>query len=118
MAALTALLGTTPAIFIGLTVILVGSAAILTGRAVGENWKPAWHVVAACFGLALADRFLIYALFQGELVNLLGLLIHFVVLTALGLVAWRMARVAKLVKQYPWRYRRTSPFAYAETGSD
>jgi uncharacterized membrane protein len=116
MAALTALLGTTPAIFIGLTVVLVGGAAVLTGRAVGENWKPAWQVVAACFGLALADRFLIFALFQGELVTLWGLLIHFAVLTALGLLSWRIARVAKLVNQYPWRYRRTSPFAYAEIG--
>ena len=72
MGVLTAFLGTSPAIFIGLTVILVGGAAILTGRAVANNWKPAWQVVASCFGLALADRFLTYALFQGELVNSLG----------------------------------------------
>ena len=45
MDTLTALLGTTPAIFIGLTVVLVGGAAILTGRAIGGNWKPAWQVV-------------------------------------------------------------------------
>ena len=75
MELLTALLGTTPAIFIGLTVVLVGGAAILTGRAVASNWKPAWQVVASCFGLALADRFLTYALFQGELVNLWGIIV-------------------------------------------
>jgi hypothetical protein len=114
--ALTGFLGSSPAIFIGLTVVLVGSAAILTGRAVGGNWKPAWHVVAACFGLALADRFLTYALFQGELVNFWGLVVNFVVLTAMGLASWRIALVGKLVGQYPWRYRRTSPFAYTETG--
>lgn len=114
MGALAALLGTSPGIFIGLTVILVGGAAILTGRAVASNWKPAWQVVAACVGLALVDRFLIYALFQGELLNLWGILIHFVVLTAMGLAAWQMAKVSKLVTQYPWRYRRTSPFAYEE----
>ena len=94
--------------------VLVGGAAILTGRAVAGNWKPAWHVVLACFGLALADRFLIFALFQGELLNLGGILVHFLVLAAMGLGAWQMARVSKLVGQYPWRYRRTSPFAYAE----
>jgi branched-chain amino acid transport system ATP-binding protein len=110
----TALLGTTPAIFIGLTVILVGGAAILTGRAVANNWKPAWQVVASCFGLALADRFLIYALFQGELLSASGILVHFLVLTAMGLAAWRIAKVGKLVNQYPWRYRRTSPFGYTE----
>ena len=50
MGSLTALLGTTPGIFIGLTIILVGGAAVLTGRAVASNWKPAWQVVAACVG--------------------------------------------------------------------
>ncbi len=114
MHALAALLGTTPSVFIGLTVILVGGAAILTGRAVANNWKPAWQVVAACFGLALANRFLTYALFQGELLSILGLLVSFLVLTAMGLAAWRMTQVAKFVGQYPWRYRRTSPFAYEE----
>ena len=113
MDTLNALLGTTPAIFLGLTVVLVGGAAILTGRAVAGNWKPAWHVVLACFGLALGDRFLIFALFQGELVELWGILIHFLVLAAMGLIAWQTARVSKLVGQYPWRYRRTSPFGYA-----
>jgi ABC-type uncharacterized transport system permease subunit len=117
MGALTTLLGTTPLVFFGLTVILVGGAAILTGRAVANNWKPAWQVVAACFGLALADRFLTYALFQGELLSILGLLVSFLVLTAMGLAAWQMAKVAKLVGQYPWRYRRTSPFAYEELSS-
>jgi vacuolar-type H+-ATPase subunit I/STV1 len=111
---LTALLGTSPAVFLGLTLVLVGGAAILTGRAVGGNWKPAWQVVAACFGLALADRFLTFALFQGELLSLGGLIVSFAVLTAMGLASWRIATVSKLVGQYPWRYRRTSPFAYSE----
>jgi branched-chain amino acid transport system ATP-binding protein len=114
MDALTTLLGTTPSVFVGLTVVLVGGAAILTGLAVANNWKPSWQVVAACFGLAFADRFLTYALFQGELLSILGLLVSFLVLAAMGLAAWRTAKVAKLVGQYPWRYRRTSPFAYEE----
>lgn len=114
---LTALLGTSPAVFFGLTVILVGSAAVLAGRAIGGNWKPAWQVVAACFGLALGDRFLTFALFEGELLSFSGLLASFIVLAAMGLVAWRIARVGKLVGQYPWRYRRTSPFAYTEIGT-
>lgn len=114
METLTSVLGTTPRVFIGLTLVLVGAAAILTGRAVAGNWKPAWQVVASCFGLALADRFLTYALFQGELVNVSGILVAFIVLTAIGLASWRFTQVGKLVNQYPWRYRRTSPFGYME----
>jgi hypothetical protein len=114
MQALAALLGTTPAVFLGLTVILAGGAAVLAGRAIGGNWKPAWQVVGACFGLALFDRFLTYALFQGELLSLAGLIVHFLVITAFGLISWRIALVSKFVNQYPWRYARTSPFSYAE----
>jgi ABC-type uncharacterized transport system permease subunit len=111
---LAALLGASPTVFVGLTTVLVGGAAILAGRAVAGNWKPAWHVVAACFGLTVADRFLIYALFEGNLLSAWGFLLHFAVLLALGLASWQIARVSKMVGQYPWRYQRTSPFAYAE----
>ena len=114
MEALAGFLGTTPAVFVGLTLILIGGAAMLAGRAVGGNWKPAWQVIAASFGLALADRFLTYALFQGELLNLAGLIVSFAVLSGLGLLSWRVAKVGKMVSQYPWRYERTSPFAYRE----
>lgn len=114
METLTALLGTSPGVFFGLTVVLCGAAAVATGRAVGGNWKPAWQVAAACAGLALAARFLTYALFQGVLLSLGGLLAGFLILLAFGLLSWRIARTSQFVNQYPWKYARTSPFAYAE----
>ena len=109
---MSALLGTSLGVFIGLTVIISGGAAIMTGRALADGWKPAWMVVAACFGLGLADRFLVYALFEGELLSLSGFLIHFAVIAALALLAWRITAVRTLANQYPWRYERTSLFAY------
>jgi hypothetical protein len=109
-----ALLGTSLGVFIGLTVIIAGGAAIMTGRALADGWQPAWMVVAACFGLTIADRFLVYALFQGELLSLSGFVIDFLVLVALALLAWRITGVRKVVNQYPWRYERTSLFAYRE----
>jgi hypothetical protein len=109
---MTTLLGTSLAVFFGLTVIISGGAAIMTGRALADGWQPAWVVVAASFGLGLADRFLVYALFQGELLSLSGFLIHFAVLLALALLAWRITAVRKMVTQYPWRYVCTSLFAY------
>lgn len=111
---MTALLGTSLGVFIGLTVIIAGGAAIMTGRALADGWQPAWMVVAACFGLTIADRFLVYALFQGELLSLSGFVIDFLVLVALALLAWRITAVRKMVNQYPWRYERTSLFAYRE----
>jgi hypothetical protein len=113
---LNTLLGAPLHVFIGLTIVVMGGAAVLAGRAIGANWKPAWQVVAACFGLAIFDRFLVFALFEGELLSLWGFLVHLAVLLVLGLVAWRIAHVHKFVSQYPWRYERTSLFSYAEVG--
>ena len=108
------LLGTSLGVFIGLTVILIGGAAIMTGRALADGWKPAWQVVAACFGLALADRFLVYALFGGRLLSLSGFIIDFLVITALALIAHRLTLVHKMIVQYPWRYERQSLWTYRE----
>lgn len=107
-------LGASPGVFIGVTLVLAGGAAVAAGAAIGDGWKPAWMAVAAAFGLALADRFLIFALFGGELLSLWGLLLHFLVLAALALLSWQVTRVSRMVTQYPWRYERASPFAYRE----
>jgi hypothetical protein len=109
-----ALLGTSFGVFIGLTVIIIGGAAIMTGRALADGWKPPVQVVFACFGLALADRFLVYALFGGKLLSLSGFVIDFAVITALALIAHRLTAVHKMVAQYPWRYERASLWSYRE----
>jgi hypothetical protein len=101
-------------VFHGLTVILVGGAAIMTGRALADGWKSPWQVVFACFGLALANRFLAYALFGGELLSLSGFVIGFAVITAMALIAYRLTIVHKMVAQYPWRYQRESLWTYRE----
>jgi hypothetical protein len=106
------ILGTSLGVFIGLTVIIAGGAAMMTGRAQADGWKPAWHVVLACVGLALANRFLVYALFEGDILSLSGFLVGFLVITVLALLAWRVTLVRKIVRQYPWRYQRVSLFAY------
>jgi uncharacterized protein DUF6867 len=108
------LLGNSFGVFIGLTVVLAGGAAIMTGRALADGWKAPWQVVLACLGLALANRFLAYALFGGELLSLSGFLIDFVVIATMALLAHRITSVRKMVSQYPWRYERASLFAYRE----
>lgn len=111
---LESLLGGPPGVFLGLTVVLVGSAAWLTGRAIAETWRPASQLLFACLGLAIAARFLTFALFHGPLLSVSGFLIAYLVLAGLGLLAWRVTLVSRMVRQYPWRYRRVSPFAYEE----
>jgi hypothetical protein len=101
-------------VFIGLTVVLIGACAMASGRAIAESWRPWQQTIAAAFGLTLADRFLVYALFQGPLLSLPGFILDFIVLAALALLAWRLTLVARMVRQYPWLYRRSSTFGYEE----
>jgi hypothetical protein len=115
---LESLLGGPIPVFFGLTVILVGGAAWLTGRAIALGWRPVGQVLLACLGLAFAARFLTFALFGGPLFSVSGFLTAYFVLAAMGLVAYRVTLVARMVRQYPWRYRRVSLFAYREIESE
>ena len=109
-----ALLGTSLGVFIGLTLIITGGAAIMTGRALADGWKSPWVVVLACLGLGIANRFLIYALFEGPLLHLVGFVVNYAVITALALAAYRLTVVRKMVSQYPWRYEQVSLWSYRE----
>jgi hypothetical protein len=86
----------------------------MTGQAVANTWKPVWHGVAYALLLGLVDRFLIYALFDGELLSPVGYVVDAAMLVAIALLAFRIAQVRKMVQQYPWLYARTGPFSWRE----
>ncbi|MAG98848.1 MAG: hypothetical protein QF797_09685 [Alphaproteobacteria bacterium] len=108
------LLGTTLFVFVIITLLVMGFASFMTGAAIANTWRPLWQVVFYGLLLGLADRFLTFALFQGELLSLTGYLIDTAVLIAIALIAYRFNRVNKLVNQYPWIYQRSSPWSYRE----
>jgi len=101
-----------PLLFLILTVAIMGGAGWLTGQAVAATWRPVWQAVAGCIALGLADRFLVFALFGGELLSADGFVLDTAVIVAIGLLAWRVTQVRKMVTQYPWLYRRAGPFAW------
>jgi len=109
-----ALLGNSVGVFIGVTVCVIGFAAFMTGQALAVTWKPAWHALAYAVMLGFADRFLAFSLFDGPLLSLPAYLIDTAVLTAIALLAYRMAKVRKMVAQYPWLYERAGLFAWRE----
>jgi len=101
-------------LFIGMTVLLVGSASWMMGRAVANSWNS-WHqVVAYSLLLGLADRFLQYALYQQVLLSISGYVMDTVVILIIGLISYRLNQVSKMVTQYPWVYRRSNWFAWQE----
>ncbi len=108
------ILGTSIGVYFAVTFVVIGFAAWMTGAAVAGTWKPIFQVFTYCVLLACANRFLIFALFEGKLLTLSGFVIDVVILNLYGLVAFRINRVKTLVKQYPWLYERTSPWSFRE----
>ncbi|MEX2008765.1 MAG: DUF6867 family protein, partial [Dongiaceae bacterium] len=105
------LLGTSWPVFVGLTVVLFGGASFLMGQALAETWRPAWQCVLYGAMLGAADRFLNFALFDGELLTITGYVIHSAVLVAIAFAAHRLTQAHKMVAQYPWLYERAGLFA-------
>ncbi len=106
------ILGAPLGVTLGLTVIFMGGCAFMMGRALAQGWRPVWHTVFYAGLLGLADRFLIYALFQGELLSLSGYLLDtdfFVIVAAL---TYRITLASRMVAQYPWLYQRHGPFGW------
>ena len=108
------LLGTTLPVFIGLTVFIMGFAAFMTGQALANTWRPYWHAVPYCLLLGLADRFLTWGLFEGELLSLSGYIVDSLALLAIATTAFRLTRARRMVTQYPWIYERSGPFSWRE----
>lgn len=106
------ILGNSLPVFIGVTCILAGGAAWMTGQALAATWRPPWQAVLYSLLLGLADRFIIFALFEGELLSVGGYLIDSLVLIAFSLLAFRLTLVARMVRQYPWLYERSGPFGW------
>lgn len=105
-------------VFIGLTLALFGGCAIMTGQALATTWRPWFHAIPYALLMGAADRFLQYALFQGELLSLSGWLLDSLILTIMALAAFRMKCARRMTQQYPWIYERTGPFSWRELGKD
>lgn len=106
------LLGTSPAVFVGVTVVLMGFGAYMTGQAVATRWKSPVQLAVYCLLLGLADRFLTWALFKGALLSWSGYVVDTAVLSAIAFAAYRFTLARRMTSQYPWLYERVGPFAW------
>jgi hypothetical protein len=103
-------------VFIGVTLVLCGMAALATGRALAVTWRPArWAVLYGAL-LGATDRFIHWSLFAGDLLSPVGYLMDTAILIAFALIAYRITRAGKMVRQYPWLYRRAGPFSWQAIG--
>ena len=89
-------------VFLLVTVILGGGAALLAGRAVATTWRPAWQVIGYCLILAGAVRFIHFSLFGGTLLSLHYYLVDAMFCMGFAFFGFRTARKAQMVRQYRW----------------
>jgi hypothetical protein len=108
------LLGVSWPVFFGLTVGVFGGCAFMTGQGVAQGWHPASRVLGYTLLLGAADRFLVYALFQGPLWSLSGFVLHTLALLAISMTAYRVTYARLMVSQYPWLYERKGPLSWQE----
>lgn len=109
-------LGSGLGVFIGLTVVLFGFTAFMTGQALARTWRPWWQAVPYGLLLALTDRFLTYALFDEPLLHLVGTLVQWIFIVAVALLAYRLTQARKMVVQYPWVYESDGLLGWREKG--
>jgi hypothetical protein len=89
-------------IFVLVTIVLGGGAALLAGRAIAATWRPWWQVVVYMLILGAAVRFIHFALFGGTLLSAHYYAVDSAVCLAAGLFGFRAARVSQMVTQYRW----------------
>ena len=104
-------------VFVLVTLCLGGGGAWLTGRAIAGTWRPIWQVAVYIFVLALALRFIHFALFGGTLLSLHYYLVDTAICLMIGFTGFRAMRVNQMAGQYHWlntrdgwlRWRRHAP---------
>ena len=104
------LLGSSPLVFLFLTLLVFGGFGVLTGQTLAEGWKPATTALAYALLLGVGDRFLAWGLCGEQLLSLWGFLVHTAAIAAITLTTHRIAIARRMVNQYPWLYERAGPF--------
>lgn len=109
-----ALTGDAPGVFIGVTLVLFGFCAWMTGQAMAVTWRPWWHLAPYMIILTFGDRFTAYALYDSAFLLPSGYAIDVAVLLTIASIAFRLTQTRRMVTQYPWLYVRTGLFSWRE----
>ena len=110
------LLGTSIPVFVFVIFVLGGGCAYMMGQALASTWRPAVQLIPYSLLLGAFGRFLIYGLFQGQLLILSGFVFDCIVILIIATLAFRMTRARNMVNQYPWLYDRVGLFGWREKG--
>ena len=108
--------------FIGVTGILGGGAAWLTGRATALTWSPYWKLFLYVVLLTIALRFIHYSLFGGTFFlppvafwrAFEFATVDFIILLIAATLGRRITRAGQMARQYGFLYEPTGRFGWRE----
>ncbi len=98
--------------FILITLTLFGWCSYQLGKAMANTWQPISLMIFYVLLLTAFDRFLLFALFEQELLSVIMFFIDFITLSLIALISYRIAKISYMVSQYPWKYKKTGFFSY------
>jgi hypothetical protein len=95
-----------------LVTALMGTGALLSGRAIATTWRPGWQIVAYMLIMGATARFLHFALFGGTLLTAYYYTVDTVICVAFGFLGFRLTRATQMVTQYHWLNERAGPLVW------
>jgi len=96
-------------VFLLLTILIGGSGAFISGRAIAQTWRPFWHIPVYMLALAAFVRFFHYALFWEVFISLKNYIVDYVVAFASAAIGYRLTRGQQMAAQYGWIFGRPDP---------
>lgn len=113
-----AILSTSVWVFVILALVF-GLCSWLAGQAAARGWRAMRVALGYAVLIALADRFLLFALRDASLLDPTGLIIALVMFLVIAALAYRWNQVDMMVSQYPWLYERAGLLSWRPVpGSD
>ena len=113
-----AILSKSVPVFIILSLVF-GLCSWLAGQAAARGWRSIKVALGYAVLIALADRFLLFALRDASLLDPMGFAIALAMFLTVAALAFRWNEVDMMVSQYPWLYERTGSLSWrAVPGTD
>lgn len=100
-----AILSESVPVFVMLALVF-GVCSWLAGQAAARGWKSMRVALAYSALIALADRFLLFALRDASLLDPIGFAVALAMFLSIAALAFRWNQVDMMVSQYPWLYER------------
>lgn len=92
--------------------LLFGLCSWLAGQAAARGWRSIGVALGYGVLIAIADRFLLFALRGASLLDPAGFAIALVMFLTVTALAFRWNQVDMMVSQYPWLYERAGPLSW------